>query len=557
MNKQKTIVLLSIILIGAGVLRIFHLSAHDVITDEVFYGYRSISLIDSVHSQDQPTPFETFNDNIPAWAHLSFHDHPPLGFWIQHIFFKLFGVNLWAMRLPFALAGIASVWLVFLIARLLFKDDILSLLAAAGMAVNQNHIWISRIGLQESLVIMFILLAVWLFLRLFQEDQQSFNRKVIGVSIVVGLAVLMKYTAIILVPIFVTWLVWKHKEAMTLKTAALAGIILLAFMAPVIIYNIMLYRATGHFDFQISYLLGQNTPEWQIRLGRDVGGFAKRFKNLFVHFWEYYGSVFSGLTIAAAAILIIKKAKKDSLRFLLASLMWLVILLLIIGPQERFITMLAPFLVLFIIGAFAEIKFKKYVYPIMGVCMLLELLFAINTNLIYQPVGTKKIFYSLAHEESNYWGYNELEQYLVKTFSNTYPEVSFRLQYDFDEHIRAHSVAQAQQSGMQPSRTLIITDSRMYGLAAPWYITRHGVYDGWPIFNEFQYLDILENQPDYFKNAGITDFMFIKAQDTIKRDDIDGIQAESLAASLERVGIKPVEIKGKQNRINFLVYTYQ
>ena len=147
MKKYTVLILLGIIVL-AGFLRVWRLDQHDVVTDEVFYGYRSIALIDSLNSPYQSTPFEWFEE-IPWWAHVSFHDHPPLGFWVQHLFFKVFGNDLLAMRLPFALAGVASVLLIYFIAKRLFASEKVGLGAALLLAVSNYHVWISRIGLQE------------------------------------------------------------------------------------------------------------------------------------------------------------------------------------------------------------------------------------------------------------------------------------------------------------------------------------------------------------------------------------------------------------------------
>src|SRR3989344_4932504 len=153
MKKFTLLILLGIIFL-AGFLRIWRLTQHDVVTDEVFYGYRSIALIDSLNSPFQSTPFEWF-EKIPWWA----------AFWIQHAFFAVLGGNLFAMRLPFALAGVGAVLLIYFIARRLFRNETVALASAGLLAVSNYHVWISRIGLQESLVIFFMLLTIHFFLK--------------------------------------------------------------------------------------------------------------------------------------------------------------------------------------------------------------------------------------------------------------------------------------------------------------------------------------------------------------------------------------------------------
>jgi len=156
--------LLFVILLLAAVLRLYGLDRGDTVNDEVFYAFRAIGMLDFDKAPEQTTPLEWYNPNIPWWTKLSFHDHPPLVFWVQHFFMKVFGDSRWAFRLPSAILGIISVWLVYLIGRKLFSQNA-GLLSAALFAVTLNNVYISRTGMQESYVIFFMLLASYFFLK--------------------------------------------------------------------------------------------------------------------------------------------------------------------------------------------------------------------------------------------------------------------------------------------------------------------------------------------------------------------------------------------------------
>ena len=75
---------LILILALAAVLRLYGLSRGDTVNDEVFYGFRAVGLMDFDEAADQTTPWEWTDPEIPGWMRMSFHDHPPLVFWIQH-----------------------------------------------------------------------------------------------------------------------------------------------------------------------------------------------------------------------------------------------------------------------------------------------------------------------------------------------------------------------------------------------------------------------------------------------------------------------------------------
>src|SRR6185503_7671673 len=107
--KIQIVILVSILAL-AGLLRLWQLGAADVITDEALIGFRSIGYFDFFASPYQTTPYEWFSV-VPDWAKISFHDHPPLLFLIQHWFIVLLGQSVFVLRLPLALCGIASVYL--------------------------------------------------------------------------------------------------------------------------------------------------------------------------------------------------------------------------------------------------------------------------------------------------------------------------------------------------------------------------------------------------------------------------------------------------------------
>ncbi|MEK7085312.1 MAG: glycosyltransferase family 39 protein, partial [Patescibacteria group bacterium] len=184
------------ILILAAALRLYGLSRGDTLTDEVLYAFRAVGPLDFDEAEAQTTPLEWLDPNIPWWTSLSFHDHPPLVFWVQHIFIKIFGETNFVFRLPSVILGLLSIWLLYLIGKKLYSEET-GLLAAFLLAVTVNHVYISRTGLQEAYVIFFILLASYLFLRALEKDDY-----LIWTSIALGFGFLAKYTVFVLVPIF-------------------------------------------------------------------------------------------------------------------------------------------------------------------------------------------------------------------------------------------------------------------------------------------------------------------------------------------------------------------
>ncbi len=311
-------ILIAILALGA-ILRFWGLGSAEFYHDEGFLAFRSIGYLDYIQNDAQTTPVQwpavsSPNGSLPLWTHLSFHDHPPLFFLIQYIFFNIFGASLFAARLPSALAGILSVYLVYLISKKYFgwKNRRMVFFAPLLLSVSSIHIWISRSSLQESVQIFFILWNIYWFLKLTdQNSNPSINlpagRQVqelhmgyslsgsrrdaawIWFGVTLGLAFLAKYTSFYLLPVYGFYLFSEYLNSENKKSVLslskdyrlyLSLLITLLLFTPVIIYNFYLWKTVGHFDLQFSYLFGQNTPEWQASLGKINDPFSDIISNL-------------------------------------------------------------------------------------------------------------------------------------------------------------------------------------------------------------------------------------------------------------------------------------
>jgi 4-amino-4-deoxy-L-arabinose transferase-like glycosyltransferase len=274
--KKRHFLLLTILII-ATFLRFYGLTRADVITDENLLAFRSIGYIDYFASPYQTTPLEWLDPEIPGWTKLSFHDHPPLFFIIHFLFFKILGVSIFVMRLPEVIAGIASVFLLYLIGKQLFSPKV-GLVASAMMAITAYPVWISKIALQESLVIFFNLLTIYFFIIALKNDKFFL---LAGASL--GLGLLTKYTVLATALVCFLYLIIYRREIFLKKNFYFGVLIVFLLFSPVIIYNLKLYQTVGHFDLQLSYLLGQDTPKWQNLMGKPTGNYWQRVADLVVN----------------------------------------------------------------------------------------------------------------------------------------------------------------------------------------------------------------------------------------------------------------------------------
>jgi 4-amino-4-deoxy-L-arabinose transferase-like glycosyltransferase len=166
---KKIIVLL--ILVLAFFLRFWHLGSYPALNaDEAAIGYNAYSLIKTgldEHGNSWPIHFQSFNDYKPG-----------LYFYIVLPFVKFLGLNIWSVRVPSALFGVASVYLLYVllkelffnqsvekIGRLDFNFQTLPLVASFMLAISPWHIHFSRGGWEVNVATFFMLLGSYLFLK--------------------------------------------------------------------------------------------------------------------------------------------------------------------------------------------------------------------------------------------------------------------------------------------------------------------------------------------------------------------------------------------------------
>ena len=87
-------------------------------------------------------------------------DKPPLGFWIQTIFAKIFGFSGWSIILPQAIAGVISVWVLSYLVKRSFGSGA-GLIAALCLAVTPIFVAASRNNTIDNLLVLSLVLACW------------------------------------------------------------------------------------------------------------------------------------------------------------------------------------------------------------------------------------------------------------------------------------------------------------------------------------------------------------------------------------------------------------
>ncbi len=153
------IILFVSILCLATFLRLYKLDQipPGVNRDEASIGYTAYSLIETgkdEYGKPFPFSFQSFGD----WK-------LPLYIYATIPFVKIFGVTELAVRLPSAIAGIATVGLTFFLVEYLFSSTSLSFLSMALLAVSPWHLHLSRVESESNLAVLFTVIGLLFFFR--------------------------------------------------------------------------------------------------------------------------------------------------------------------------------------------------------------------------------------------------------------------------------------------------------------------------------------------------------------------------------------------------------
>lgn len=167
-KKLITYLLLALIFILAAFIRFYNLNNYPVgfHQDEASLGYNGYSLLltgKDDNGNSFPLYIDMFGDNRPSGYH-----------YLTIIPIILFGLTEFATRFPGALIGSLTVFVVFFLAHVIFKDKSVSLMSALLIAVSPWHITISRASGEAVIALFFIILGFSLLLQGFMENKNKF-----------------------------------------------------------------------------------------------------------------------------------------------------------------------------------------------------------------------------------------------------------------------------------------------------------------------------------------------------------------------------------------------
>lgn len=184
------------ILVLTAFLRLYRLDyPNKFVFDEVYHAYTAKEYLKG--NKDAWSPWGKSEPGVAfEWL------HPPIEKEIMTASMFLFkSTDAWAWRLPGALLGILSVFLVYKLAKLLFKSETVSLLSAFLFSIDGLVFVQSRTGMNDAYLVAFTLLSLIFFIQ----------KKYIFSALFMGIALATKWPGIFLALIYFPILIYQQQ----------------------------------------------------------------------------------------------------------------------------------------------------------------------------------------------------------------------------------------------------------------------------------------------------------------------------------------------------------
>ena len=484
--KYKKITYILGVLLGLLILYLWFggIFYGDIYSDNALNSFRALGWFDRLLG-GQSTPIDWFG-RVPGWAILSFHDAPPLVFFIQHIFFFFLGPSLLAARLPFIFAGLSSAFLIFYFIKKIFNLRI-AILAALAFLANSYAVWAALAGYLEGIQQVFIVLA---FFFLFLFLQNDYKTKYLYLwSGFLALSLISKYTSLfLLIPPFI-FAVLEYKKIFRkigCKKIIAAVIIFFAIASPVIIYNLNVYKTRGHFDAALSSIVGMHPDDFITISGRKAdfnlwGNFRSTISTIFANnSYPFALAVLFSFAWLAAKIARRKNTKFDL--YLAVNIASFFLMFSFFGAGVRFVSIITPIASIALGLAFYDWyklaegnRLKKILVPayisLIAAMLIFEMFYAFNTNVFRKPIGAENKMFS-SYRIKNY-GFNQLEDYIRKNLITDLPRKQ-----------SPRSLADLSFSNEDfTGRNVIIFDDRINWFAQYWYFQKYLNYYRLPVIS--------------------------------------------------------------------------
>ena len=203
--------------------RVFFLGADSPSQKYFLFAFISIVYLFNFHINDIWTPNESFyaeavREMFESGNFLDIfynyeprYNKPPLTYWAMAASAAIFGMNEFALRLPIVLMGLGSIWLTFLLGRLMYGDKG-GIYAMVMMALSLQLLAVKQYASPEMPLTFFFTLTMYWFLKGYRTEKFKF---ILLAYVALGLTILTKgypYLVVIggIIGLYTLWDNWRN-----------------------------------------------------------------------------------------------------------------------------------------------------------------------------------------------------------------------------------------------------------------------------------------------------------------------------------------------------------
>ncbi len=334
--KLKVNKLLLAILIFAALSRLFRLDfPNKYVFDEVYHAYTAKQYL--IGNKDAWSPWGKTTEEGTAFEWL----HPPIAKEIMTgSMFILNTTDAWAWRLPGALLGILSVYLVYILGKLLFKSERAALLASFIFSLDGLNFVQSRIGMNDIYLVAFVLVSVIFFVQ----------KKYFLSALFLGISVATKWPGVFLYLMFLPILIYQRQFKNLIFFLLLPPLIYLASYTHYFLMGykwgdfIELHRQIWWYQTNLKAAHSYASPWWSWPLNLyPIWYFVDYQKNNVANIFSSGNPVVFWIGSATMILTLLEALKKRSLNLIIVVLGFLVFWLpWALSPRIMFLYHFSP-----------------------------------------------------------------------------------------------------------------------------------------------------------------------------------------------------------------------
>ena len=230
--------------------------------DEVAVGYNAYTIAN--WGKDEwgrmfPFYFKSFED-----------DKSPIHVYLTALFVKPLGLSEFSTRAPFALFGVLNVILIFFLAKIIFRSEMMGLISAFFLAISPFAIQFSRFNHEANIALFFFMLGLFCFYKCTEKKPKY----IIFSFLNFGLSILSYHSSKIIVPVIIFvlllfGLIFIFNPSLfggsRMKQTSIEG-------TPLAKAEIIWNRYLTHFTTEYLFISGDKNPKFSTQI---IGEFYK------------------------------------------------------------------------------------------------------------------------------------------------------------------------------------------------------------------------------------------------------------------------------------------